>query len=76
MNDLSSANGDEIGLRAKCKDAVSIAQMGVWMLPSYYWEPFKDKGTNKLQVEESTSALISKKVLEVRIFFCIYNNLN
>ncbi|KAL3289493.1 hypothetical protein HHI36_022914 [Cryptolaemus montrouzieri] len=65
VNDQSSANGDEIGLRAKCKDAVSVTQMGVWMLPYNYWEPFKDKGTKKLQVEEATSALITRKILEV-----------
>ncbi|KAK9890480.1 hypothetical protein WA026_010562 [Henosepilachna vigintioctopunctata] len=65
INDQSSANGDEFSLRANCKDAVTVAQMGVWMLPSNYWEPFKNKGSRKLQVEEATSALITSKILEV-----------
>lgn len=71
INEATTSNADEIGLRIKCKDAVSVAQLGVWILPSTYWEPFEIKTLNKISVEESTSAVISKKILEV-VFLCDY----
>lgn len=70
INEATTSTADEIGLRIKCKDAVSVAQLGVWILPSTYWEPFEVKTLNKISVEESTSAVISKNVLEV-VFFVI-----
>ncbi|CAH0562469.1 unnamed protein product [Brassicogethes aeneus] len=61
----NNENADEIYIRVRCKDAVNVAQLGVWILPSIYWEPLQVKNAKKLSVEESTSALITKKILEV-----------
>ncbi|XP_076261908.1 chondroitin sulfate proteoglycan 4-like protein isoform X2 [Rhynchophorus ferrugineus] len=65
LNDVTSGNADEIGLRIRCKDAVNVAQIGVLILPSSYWDPLQLKRLKKLTVEESTSALITKDNLEV-----------
>ncbi|CAG9855229.1 unnamed protein product [Phyllotreta striolata] len=65
LNEHIGVNADEIGMKVTCKDAANIAQLGVWMLPSNYWEPLEVKTLKKLSVEEATSVLISKKTLEV-----------
>lgn len=67
LNEHLAGNADEIAIRIRCKDAINVAQLGVWMLPSSYWDPLDVKSLRKLSVEESTSALITKKVLEVSI---------
>ncbi|KAJ8970004.1 hypothetical protein NQ314_001433 [Rhamnusium bicolor] len=54
LNEHSGGNADEIGIRIRCKDAVNVAQLGVWMLPSNYWDPLDVKSLKKLSVEEST----------------------
>ncbi|XP_060516425.1 chondroitin sulfate proteoglycan 4 [Cylas formicarius] len=64
-NDLATGNADEIGLKIRCKDAVNLAQVGILILPSSYWEPLQLKRLKKLTVEESTSMLITKDNLEV-----------
>lgn len=66
LNEASSSNADEIGIRIRCKDAVNVGQLGVWILPSIYWEPLNIKTNQLLSVEESTSALITKKILDVQ----------
>lgn len=68
-NNLSTASADQIELRVRCRDAVSVAQLGIWMLPAVYWEPLQLKMSRSLVVEESTSALINKMILEVRSYF-------
>nr|XP_023011888.1 chondroitin sulfate proteoglycan 4 [Leptinotarsa decemlineata]XP_023011889.1 chondroitin sulfate proteoglycan 4 [Leptinotarsa decemlineata] len=65
LNEHSGVNADEIGLKVSCRDAVNVAQLGVWMLPSNYWEPLEPKTLKKLFVEESTSVLITKNTLEM-----------
>ncbi|CAG9759266.1 unnamed protein product [Ceutorhynchus assimilis] len=65
QNDVTSGNADEISLKIRCKDAVNVAQIGVLILPSSYWEPLQLKRLKKLTVEESTSALITKDNLEI-----------
>ncbi|XP_056646513.1 chondroitin sulfate proteoglycan 4 [Diorhabda sublineata] len=65
LNEHLGVSADEIGMKVVCKDAVNIAQLGIWMLPSYYWELLEIKTLKKLSVEESTSVLITKKTLEV-----------
>lgn len=65
VHELSATDADEIKLRVKCKDAISAAQIGVWMLPASYWEPLITKNLRTLVVEESTSALINKNTLQV-----------
>lgn len=64
-NNLSTASADEVGLRVRCRDAINIAQLGIWMLPAIYWEPLQVKMSRNLMVEESTSALIDSSILEV-----------
>lgn len=64
-NNLSTASADEIGLRVRCRDAINVAQLGIWMLPAVYWEPLQVKMSRNLVVEESTSALMDKSILEV-----------
>ncbi|XP_050497411.1 chondroitin sulfate proteoglycan 4 [Diabrotica virgifera virgifera] len=65
LNEHLGVNADEVGMKVTCKDAVNIAQLGIWILPSNYWEPLEIKTLNKISVEESTSVLITKKFLEV-----------
>ncbi|KAG5899733.1 hypothetical protein JTB14_030120 [Gonioctena quinquepunctata] len=65
LNEHSGVNADEIGIKVNCRDAVNVAQLGVWMLPSNYWEPLEPKTLKKLSVEESTSLLITKNTLEM-----------
>ncbi|KAJ8949136.1 hypothetical protein NQ318_012884 [Aromia moschata] len=61
LNEHTGGNADEIGIRVRCKDAINVAQLGVWILPSNYWDPLEVKSLKKVSVEESTSALITKK---------------
>ncbi|KAL1493095.1 hypothetical protein ABEB36_011222 [Hypothenemus hampei] len=65
LNDVPSANADEITLKIRCKDAINVAQISVLILPSSYWDPLQLKRLKKLTVEESTSALITRDNLEV-----------
>lgn len=65
VHELSTTDADEIKLRVRCKDAISIAQIGVWILPSSFWEPLLIKNLQTLVVEEATSALINKNTLQV-----------
>ncbi|EFA11160.2 Chondroitin sulfate proteoglycan 4-like Protein [Tribolium castaneum] len=65
INEVSNSDADEIELTVRCKDAVNVAQLGVLILPSTYWEPLEIKSVNKLIVEESTSAIITKNILEI-----------
>lgn len=69
LHELSVADADEISLRIRCRDAITVAQLGVWMLPASFWEPLVVKNCKTLSVEESTSALISKNVLQVSKLF-------
>ncbi|KAJ8965484.1 hypothetical protein NQ317_017185 [Molorchus minor] len=64
LNEHSGGSADEIGIRVRCKDALNVAQLGVWILPSNYWDPLEVKNLRKLSVEEATSALITNKILE------------
>lgn len=65
VHELSTTDADEIKLRVRCKDAISIAQIGVWILPSSFWEPLLIENLQTLVVEEATSALINKNTLQV-----------
>ncbi|XP_066152792.1 chondroitin sulfate proteoglycan 4 [Euwallacea fornicatus] len=65
QNDVTSGTADEVGLKIRCKDAVNVAQIGVLILPSSYWEPLLLKRLKKLTVEESTSALITRDNIEI-----------
>ncbi|XP_019760594.2 chondroitin sulfate proteoglycan 4 isoform X2 [Dendroctonus ponderosae] len=65
QNEDPSGDADEIGLKIRCKDAINVAQIGVLILPSSYWEPLQLNRLKKLTVEESTSALVTKDNLEV-----------
>lgn len=72
QNEDPSGDADEIGLKIRCKDAVNVAQIGVLILPSSYWEPLQLNRLKKLTVEESTSALVTKDNLEVCNFIRLY----
>ncbi|CAH1153718.1 unnamed protein product [Phaedon cochleariae] len=65
LNENTAVNADEVGIKVTCRDAVDVAQIGIWMLPSNYWEPLIPNNLKKLLVEESTSVLITRKDLEV-----------
>lgn len=67
IHELSTTDADEIKLRVRCKDVVSIAQIGVWILPASFWEPLLVENLQTLVVEESTSALINKNMLQVNL---------
>lgn len=71
LNENLNGNADEIAVRVRCSDAVNVAQLGIWILPSNYWEPLEPKHLKKLSVEESTSVLITKKTLEVCVFILL-----
>lgn len=62
-----SENADEVELHVRCHDAVSTAQLNIWMLPATYWDPLTVTTCRSLVVEESTSALINKNILEVKL---------
>lgn len=68
-NDVTSSSADEIRLKVSCRDATSTAQISVLMLPASYWEPLHIKTLRQLSVEESTSAIIGRNILEVRTTF-------
>ncbi|XP_071054832.1 chondroitin sulfate proteoglycan 4 isoform X2 [Onthophagus taurus] len=65
VNDITSQNADEITLRVRCLDAINTTQIRIQMLPAGYWDPLVLKTSNQLVIEESTSAPITNKVLEI-----------
>lgn len=67
VHELSTTDADEIKLRVRCKDAISIAQIGVWILPASFWEPLHVKNLQTLVVEEATSVLITRNTLQVNV---------
>ncbi|KAF5300206.1 hypothetical protein FQA39_LY11240 [Lamprigera yunnana] len=64
-NDSNSITTDQVTLRVRCKDAVNVTQLNIWMLPASYWDPLVVKNSRMLIVEESTSAIIDNTILEV-----------
>ncbi|KAF5283047.1 hypothetical protein FQR65_LT14108 [Abscondita terminalis] len=64
-NDSNSITTDQVTLRVKCKDAVNVTKLNIWMLPASYWNPLVLKNSRMLVVEESTSAIIDNAILEV-----------
>lgn len=71
LNNGGTSNADEINLRVRCRDAVTTVQLGVWILPASYWKPLIVRNLRTLTVEETTSALISKSIMEVQNkFYC------
>ena len=68
---MNTASADEVGIKVHCRDAVSVTQLRIWMLPPSYWEPPILKTCNELFVEESTSGLINKAVLEVSFVYLL-----
>lgn len=61
----SSISADQVQLRIRCKDAINVTQLNIWMLPASYWDPLVVKHSRTLLVEESTSAIIDKSIIEV-----------
>lgn len=70
-NNLTASMADEISLKVRCMDAVNVAQIGVWILSAKYWEPLNLKMLGVLTVEESTSVIIDRSILEVSFFFFV-----
>ncbi|KAK5639651.1 hypothetical protein RI129_012143 [Pyrocoelia pectoralis] len=64
-NDSNVVTVDQVSLRVRCKDAVNVTQLNIWMLPASYWDPLVIKNSRVLTVEESTSAVIDSSILEV-----------
>uniref|UniRef100_A0A1Y1JQR6 Chondroitin sulfate proteoglycan 4 n=2 Tax=Photinus pyralis TaxID=7054 RepID=A0A1Y1JQR6_PHOPY len=64
-NGSNAVSVDQVSLRVRCKDAVNVTQLNVWMLPASYWDPLILKNSRLLTVEESTSAVIDSTILEV-----------
>lgn len=65
VNNGGTVTADEVNLRVRCRDAVTSVQLGIWILPASYWKPLVVRNLRTLVVEETTSALLSKSVLEV-----------
>lgn len=64
----TSITADRTELRVRCKDAINVTQLNIWMLPPSYWNPIISKHLKILTVEESTSAIIDRNTLEVITF--------
>lgn len=65
LNNGGATSADEINLRVRCRDALTTVQLGVWILPASYWKPLIVRNLRTLTVEETTSALLNKAIIEV-----------